>query len=319
MKILVYFPFKEEQVAELRRLVGHHGGHSVVHAKDEAEARAQAVDAEVLLGYFPESVTAGAQRLRWIQSFSAGMDKFLYPAVIDRDDVVVTNMAGQYASQGGEHAWSLLLALSRGLLPSVRNQAERTWKGTGDSIELSGGTLGVIGMGGFGMETAKRAAGYDMRVIALDPVRAEPPPGVAEVRPPRAGNLKWLLGAADAVVIACPLTDETYHLIGRHELAAMKPTAYLVCVSRGGIIDEQALVEALRAGTIAGAGLDVVESEPLAPSSPLWDVPNLILTPHRAGASQHRPRRTFEFFRDNLARYLQGQPLLNVVDKRRGY
>jgi phosphoglycerate dehydrogenase-like enzyme len=150
-------------------------------------------------------------------------------------------------------------------------------------------------------------------------VRLEPPAGVEEVRSPTSTNLHWLLAAADAVIVGCPLTADTRHMIGADELAAMKETAYLICVSRGGIIVEDALADALGSGGIAGAGLDVVETEPLGADSPLWDAPNLILTPHRAGASQHRPRKTFEFFRDNLGRYLRGEPLVNVVDKRRGF
>jgi len=128
-----------------------------------------------------------------------------------------------------------------------------------------------------------------------------------------------LLRRSDAAMIGCPLIPETYHLIGPAELACMKPSAYLINVTRGGIIDEPALASALREGRLAGAGLDVCEQEPLPPDSPLWEAPNLILTPHQAGASQHRPRKTFEFFRDNLRRYLSGQPLLNVVDKKRGF
>ena len=319
MKILIHFPFNAEQVTALTELARGLGDHEVVHAEDEATAGALAPGAQVILGYFPEPVTSVAPDLRWVQSFSAGMDKFLYPSIIAREEVVVSNMAGLYAPQGGEHAWALLLGLSRGVLAAARSIAQKTWGGAGDMIELTGGTLGLIGLGGFGIETAKRSAGYDMRVIALDPVRLEAPPGVEEVRPPSPGNLLWLLSAADAVVISCPLTPQTHHLIGAEQLAAMKPTAYLVCVSRGGIIDEEALDEALRSGTIAGAGLDVCETEPLPQGSPLWTAPNLILTPHRAGASQHRSRKTFEFFRDNLERYLKGDPVLNIVDKARGY
>ena len=132
-------------------------------------------------------------------------------------------------------------------------------------------------------------------------------------------NLHDLLRRSDVVMMACPLTKETYHLIGAPELALMKPSAYLINVTRGGIIDEPALVEALKAGQIAGAGLDVTEKEPLAADSPLWDAPNLILTPHRAGASQHRPRKVFEFFLQNMQRYINGERPVNVIDKQRGF
>ena len=318
MRILVCFDFTGDQIDELVQLARRHGDHEVVVAENESAAEDLASTAEVLLGLFPESVVAAAPGLRWVQSHSAGMDGFLHPAVVGREEVVVTNMAGLYAPQGGEHAWALLLALTRGLLPSARGMAERQWRG-GKTFELTGGTLGLIGLGGFGLETAKRASGYDMTLLALDPVRLAPPEGVEEVRPPTRENLMWLLAESDAVMVCCPLTDETRHMIGPGELAAMKPSAYLVCVSRGGIIDESALAEALRSQRLAGAGLDVCEVEPLPAESPLWDAPNLILTPHCAGTSQHRPRKTFEFFRDNLGRYLRGEPLVNVVDKHKGY
>jgi phosphoglycerate dehydrogenase-like enzyme len=186
-------------------------------------------------------------------------------------------------------------------------------------VELQGGTLGIIGMGGFGCEIARRAAGYDMTVLALDPVRSDPPEGVVELRPPTREALLDLLARSDAVMVACPRTAETTNLIGAAELEAMKPTAFLVCVTRGGIVDEPALVEALRQGKLAGAGLDVFECEPLPPESPLWDLENVILTTHVAGASQHRPQRVYDLFRENLRRYVAGEPLLNVVDKRRGF
>jgi phosphoglycerate dehydrogenase-like enzyme len=318
MQILVYYPFTSEQLDAFSDLAAQRGGHTVVYAQDEAEAVKAAPNVEVILGYFPPAVCAAAAKLRWIQSFSAGMDKFLFPEIVQRDEVQISNVAGLYASQGGEHAWALLLALTRQIPLAVHNKDRRQWAGTA-VVEVAGGTLGVIGMGGFGQEIVKRAQGYDMTVIAVDAVRTEKPPTVTELKPSTRENVHDLLRRSDVVMMACPLTSETYHLIGRDELAIMKPSAYLINVTRGGIVDEEALVEALRAGEIAGAGLDVVEREPLAPDSPLWDAPNLILTPHRAGASQHRPRKIFEFFMENLTRYLDGERPLNLIDKRRGF
>ena len=316
MKILVHYDFTEEQVQAMQALAARHGS-QLVGVKDEEAAIAQVADAEALLGQFKPSVCAAAPKLRWIQSYSAGMNNFLFPEIVERD-VVVTNMAGVYAPQGGEHAWAMLLALTRGIDVAVEAKREREWRG-GATVELTGGTLGVIGLGGFGMETVKRAQGYDMTIVGLDPVRTELPPGVAEVKPPTPDNLTRLLERSDVVVVACPLTDDTYHLIGERELEAMKKSAYLICTTRGGIIDETALAAGLTAGEIAGAGLDVCQVEPLPAESPLWTAPNLILTPHRAGASQHRPRKIFEFFCANLERYLKGEELVNVVDKRRGF
>jgi D-2-hydroxyacid dehydrogenase (NADP+) len=318
MNILIHYPFTPEQVESFRALAESLGGHKVHFAKDEAEALAAAPEVEVIMGYFLPSVCAAAPQLRWIQSFSAGMDKFLFPEIIEREEVAISNVAGLYASQGGEHAWGLLLALTRQLPLAIHNKDRRLWKGT-DVVELAGMTLGLVGMGGFGIEMAKRGQGYDLNIIAIDPVRTEAPPYVAELKPSTRENLLDLLRRSDVVMLACPLTKETYHLISKEELAAMKPSAYLINVTRGGIVDEPALVEALEQGQIAGAGLDVTEKEPLPEDSPLWDAPNLILTPHRAGASQHRPRKIFEFFMHNLERYIKGERPLNIVDKRRGF
>lgn len=318
MKILVHYPFEEDQFSALRALGQRLGSHEVACATDDETALANAPGCQVIMGFFKPEVCAATDQLRWVQSFSAGMDKFLFPAIAAREEVAISNMAGLYAPQGGEHAWALLLALTRGIAEAVRSNDQRQWRG-GSTVELTGKTLGIVGMGGFGIEMAKRAAGYDMRVIAIDPMRTEPPPGVDELRTYSRDNLCDLLSRSDVVMLACPLTDETYHLIGRAELAQMKKEAYLINVTRGGIIDEEALVEALQSGQIAGAGLDVVEQEPLTSASPLWDAPNLILTPHRAGASQHRPRKIFEFFCAQLERYLKGEQPLNIVDKQRGF
>lgn len=318
MKILVYYPFTDEQIEEIRDLAARHGEHVVYAVKTEAEAVTAAPEVEVLLGAFPPPVCAAAPKLRWIQTFSAGMDKFLYPAIVERDEVQISNVAGLYASQCAEHAWALLLALTRRLPLAVHHKDAHVWAGE-PVIEVTGMTLGIIGMGGIGMEMVKRGQGYAMTILATDAVRTEAPAGVAELKPSNRENLHDLLRRADVVMTACPLIPETYHLIGREELAIMKPSAYLINVTRGGIVDEDALVEALAAGQIAAAGLDVVEHEPLGADSPLWDAPNLILTPHQAGASQHRPRKIHEFFVANLDRYLAGERPINLIDKRRGF
>ncbi len=318
MKILIHYPFEAEQIEALRGIAQLNGDHELVAAEDDQQAVELAPGSEVMMGHFKPDACAAAPELRWVQSFSAGMDKFLFDAIIERDEVSVSNMAGLYAPQGGEHAWALLLALTRGIAEAVRHNARREWGG-GATVELTGKTLGLIGLGGFGMEMVKRAAGYDMHIIAVDPVRRDRPEGVDELKDTNDANLLDLLERSDVVMLACPRTDETYHLIGSNELKAMKQSAYLINVTRGGIIDEQALFEALRDGEIAGAGLDVVEKEPLDDSSPLWDAPNIIFTPHRAGASQHRPRKVHEFFCRQLERYLKGETPLNLVDKKRGF
>ena len=317
MKILIHYPFAEEDIAGFRGIAAA-GGHEVIHASSEEEALAVAPEIEVILGHFLPSVSAAAPNLRWIQSFSAGMDKFLFPAMAERDAVMLSNMAGMYAPQGAEHAWAFLLCMARGLIPAREQQKQHSWQ-AGSVVEITGMTLGIIGMGGFGLEMVKRAAGYDMTIIAVDAMRTEVPAGVHELKPSSQENIHSLLRRADVVMMACPRTPETYHLISHAELALMKPTAYLINVTRGGIIDEDALVAALQAGQIAGAALDVTEIEPLPAESPLWDAPNLLLTPHRAGASQHRPQVIVRFFQEQLQRYLNGERPRNVIDKRKGY
>src|SRR5262245_24958201 len=273
LTILVFYDFDEAQLAGLREAAP---GAELRHARTAEEAAEMTADAEVLLGYFPPSVVAAARRLRWIQSHSAGMDSFLYPEVIE-SDVVVTNMAGVYAGQGAEHAWALLLALARGIPAFVRGLLRREWW-RGAMIEVLAGTVGVIGLGGFVVEMARRAQGYDMQVLAPHPLRGEKPEYVAELRRPSPEALADLLTRSDAVMIACPKTTATYHLIGAAELRLMKPTAFLINVTRGGIIDEAALAVSLREGWIAGAGLDVFEREPLPSDSPLWDCENCLIT-----------------------------------------
>lgn len=184
---------------------------------------------------------------------------------------------------------------------------------------LKGGTLGIVGLGGFGMGMAEKGAGFGMRVLAVDLVRRDKPDCVAELMPATRENLHDLLRRSDAVMIACPLTKQTRGLIGQEELVAMKESAFLVHVTRGGIVDEEALIEALEGGGIAGAALDVCAEEPLPAESPLWGTTNLIITPHRAAGSQHGRRQVFAFFRENLRRYLHGEPLVNVVDLERGF
>ena len=316
MKILVSFSFTSAQRAELDAVARRHGGHEVIHTDDPAVALAAAAEAEVAMGTITPKLLLAARNLKWAHSFSAGLDKLLTPEVAAQP-FTLTNMAGKYAVQGGEHAWALLLALSRGV---VRAAADRRWERS-NVTSLTGGTLLIIGLGGFGMQTLQRAAGYEMSVLALDPVKSAgpAPEGIAELLPPTRDNLHAFLARADAVAVTCPLLPETYHLIGADELAQMKPAAYLVNVSRGGIIDEPALVAALHAGAIAGAGLDVCEVEPVPDDSPLWSTPNLVVTPHRAGFSQRRPAETLAFAVEQLERYLTGQPLENVTDKRAGF
>ena len=185
-------------------------------------------------------------------------------------------------------------------------------------IEIDGFKIGIVGMGGIGMEMAKRAKGFDMYVMAVDAYRTDKPDTVDELM--GMDQLSNMMSQVDVVMIACPLTEETRGLINKDNLSVMQPTAFFINVARGPIVNEPDLIEILQAGTIAAAGLDVTETEPLQEDSPLWDFHNVIISPHSAGGSQHRMRRITEFFLDNLERYLKGEERLqNIVNKQLGF
>jgi D-3-phosphoglycerate dehydrogenase len=319
MKIVVYSPIIEsrrgvdEELFDMIRQAA--GEHTVVRVGTQEELAAEGAEAEVLYGALREELWPHFPRLRWLQSPSAGVERQLFPALVE-SDVILTNAKGIHAPYCAEHAFALLLGLTRGIHLHARDQiARRSVKRP--LIEIGGWTLGIIGLGGFGVQMAQRGRGFAMHVLGLDPYCAEAPPYVDELLP--ADGLPDLLRRSDVIMTACPHTPQTHHLIDAEALRAMKPTAYLISVTRGGIVDEAALADALREGRIAGAGLDVYEVEPLPEDSPLWELENVILTPHVAGMSQNRPRPTLELFCDNLRRYQEGRALRNVVDKELGF
>lgn len=294
-------------------------GVEIVRAAPSA-ALEQAGDAEVFFGFPSRELLLAAPKLRWIQSPSAGVDYLFRLPELRDSDIILTNARGAHGPSIGEHVFALLLALTRGIPVDLSWQRQHHWghdEAYRTLTEIRGATLGIIGYGSIGRAVARRARGFEMEVLALDshPVLAEP--YVNEVLSPR--NLDDLLRASDVVVVAAPYTPQIHHLLDAAALAKLRPGAHLIVVSRGGIVDEAALVDALRSGRLAGAALDVTEQEPLPPDSPLWEAPNLIITPHVAGASAQKERRVVEIFRDNLIRYLHHEPLRNLVDKERGY
>jgi phosphoglycerate dehydrogenase-like enzyme len=260
-----------------------------------------------------------APALRWVHSPAAGVGSMLFPAM-KLSDVLVTNSRGMNAGAVAEHALMLALALARRLPDAVRAQDARRWI----SNELSGlpmlrgRTLGIVGLGAIGCELARMASALGMVVIGTRRETDAPvPEGVTEALEP--GALPDLLARADVVVLAAPLTEDTRGLIGAHELGLMKPSAWLINVARGKLIREPALVDALAAGVIAAAALDVVEHEPLAPSSPLWGMPNVVITPHVGGFREDYWEAATQLFAENLDRYLKGEQPANLVDKTAGY
>lgn len=229
--------------------------------------------------------------------------------------VVVTCSRGMHAASLSEHAFSLMLALSRRLLDFQHDRATRHWERRQCST-LQGKTLLVVGLGAVGRQVALKGQAFGMRVLGVRR-QAEGVPGVDELFAP--DHLREALARSDWVILCLALTPETRHYIGAGELAVMKPTAFLINVARGEVVDEAALLEALRSGRIAGAGLDVFATEPLPDDSPFWGLPNVVMTPHVGGSMDDYEGRALEIFLGNLGRFLRGEPLENVVDKARGY
>ncbi|HVZ85823.1 MAG TPA: D-2-hydroxyacid dehydrogenase [Polyangia bacterium] len=282
-------------------------------------------EAEVVVaGGLKDDELARAGRLRWLSSVAAGLDEVATPAVVARG-IAVTSASGVHGPNIAEHVMAMILMFTRGMPKLFRAQIGHRWerdvKSRSDGPgELTGQTLLIVGLGRIGEALAVRARPFGVRVLGVkrDPSnRHGVEAGVDELLP--VGALDDALGRADHVCLTVPLTPATHHLMDGRRLARMRPGAFLYNVSRGAVIDEAALVAALRAGRLAGAGLDVFEEEPLPASSPLWDLENVILTPHVAGTTPLYYQRTAALFADNLERFLTGQPLANRFDRARGY
>ena len=314
MKILINTDVTSEQQQQIASVSDDL---SLVLPQNSEEALREIVDTDIVLGGFNGSLFENAKQLKWVQVLSAGVDGLLFPAFVE-SDVILTSAKGFVGPHLADQAWALLLGLLRGIGRSVR---ERTWENRMSirlaTWELSERTLGIVGLGGTGIDVARRAQGFDMRVIAVDPETVEAPSFVHEVW--KMDRFHDLLAASDVVVICAPLTPETDGMFDDTAFEQMKSHALLINVTRGKIVDGPALHRALTSGSIGGAGLDVTPEEPLPTDSPLWDLPNVIITPHVAGGSPIRLDRSVGLFCDNLERLLVGKPLLSVIDKKKGY
>jgi phosphoglycerate dehydrogenase-like enzyme len=285
--------------------------------------------ADVFVGWSlkPEQL-ALAKKLRWIHSPAAAVHALMSPELA-ASPVVVTNARDVHGPVVAEHALALMLALAKRIPSAVRYQDKRTWaqqalwEESPRPRELSGATLALIGFGTIGREVARLAAAFSMRIVVI---REHPEPATRNSKP-ETGNLVQLgpdqldsvLAQADFVVLAAPLTEKTRGIINAARLARMKPDAYLINVARGPLIDDAALVAALRERRIGGAALDVFPQEPLPAGSPYWSLPNVLVTPHSAALTDKLWERHYALLSDNLRRFLSGQPLRNVVDKSAGY
>lgn len=287
----------------------------LVTCADKSELEQCVNDVEILFCMRPPKDTlARASNIKWIMTIGAGVDTVL-PNPGLREECIITNARGIHSRQISEFVLGMILALAIRLPEHIRNQAEAAWRLSSRMI-VADKTVAVIGLGTIGKEIANKASAIGMRVIGTKK-NPEPVPNVEKVY--AAEDLHQALGEADFVVLIAALTPETAAMIGRKELEAMKPDAYLINVARGAMVIEEDLIEALQNQTIAGAALDVFATEPLPPESPLWKLENVIITPHIAGVRPDYLAAASQLFCDNLERYLVGEPLLNLVDREKGY
>jgi phosphoglycerate dehydrogenase-like enzyme len=309
-RIVVPGSLMPARIAELKRLAPDV---EFVPVRSALEAAKEAADADAVLGFCTADIAKAGKRLRWIQVGSAGVENSLPPELVG-GPVVLTNTQRIYGPNVADQALALLLALTRGL----REARPGAWeKPATPPQELNGKTMLVVGLGGIGTQIARRAHGFGMRVMAIDPKDLERPGFVFSLDRP--ARLMELLPRADVVVLACPLTAQTRGLIGPEQLKAMKKSAYFINIARGGLVQTEALVAALKDGRLAGAGLDVTDPEPLPAGHPLWKLPNVVISPHLGGQSPEARERQWRLYRENVRRFVAGEPLLCVVDKAKGY
>lgn len=315
MRIVICYPVEPKHLAQIQ---------AAAPDAEIVDAGQERVDellptADIFIGHAKVPVdwdrVLRAGKLRWIQSSAAGLDHCLVPGVID-SDILVCSASGLFAPQVAEQTFALLFGLLRQLPLFFRAEAKREFIRL-PTDDLRGKTVGIVGMGGNGRMLARMLGCWGVRMLATDYYPVDPPSELETLLP--ADQLDELLGISDIVILTLPLNEQTVGLFDQERIAKMRPGSYLINVARGSIVKEAALVEALASGHLAGAGLDVTEVEPLAPTSLLWDDPKVIITPHVGAQSSRRIDDTTELACFNLKRYLAGQPPMNRVDKRLGF
>ncbi len=291
----------------------------IITADSPGEAMELVEDVDVILGQVGPALVERAKSLKWMQLAQAGADTY-FTDKMRAMDFKLTSDKGLVGNQLAEQAFALLLALSRRVGQAVLDNADSWDKRMvyrPQTFELTGLTMGIVGFGGTGKAIARLAAGFGMKIIAVDVEPVEATPELSEVW--GVDRLDELFRTSDVVASGLPLTDATRGIFGARTFGLMKPTALLINITRGELVDAEALVEAMRAGQIAGAGLDVAPIEPLPPEHPLWTTPNVLMTPHIAGGSQFRTPRLLDRFCRNLVHLRNGEPLEGVIDRTKGY
>jgi phosphoglycerate dehydrogenase-like enzyme len=323
--ICVHHPFDQWNAPDWfpKRLSQEFPQVNVVHLPDYTRVDEEIGDAEIVIAWSirPEQIAA-AKKMRWIHSPAAAVHQLIFPELVN-SDIILTNAREVHGPVVAEHVIALIFALAKKIPGSVRLQEKHVW---GQQIlwdelprvrEVAGATVGLIGLGSIGRAVAKSAKALGMRVIAVREHPEKGSEGADAIYGP--AHIDEVFRQADYVVLAAPVTTSTKAMANAERLALMKPDACLINVGRGPLVDEVALAAALREKRIGGAALDVFPKEPLAVDSPLWDVPNLLITPHTAALTDRLWERHYALFSENLRRYLAGQPLLAGVDKRKGY
>lgn len=331
MKLVIHPAVDPERFEALKAAAP---GSEWVNASDESEAEAAMPGAVALIGKITPSMLARADRLGWVQSFTVSLEHYMFPE-LEAHPCVLTNLRGLFGDVIADQVMGYVICFARNLHTYIRQQAEHRYEPAGGesarvsnltgpglvnamdraTIYLPDAKMGIVGMGAIGCEIARRALAFGMSVRGVDrfPERVQPPDGVENVLD--AGNLAELLAWSDFLVIAAPQTPETTGWFDARTIAQLRPSSYLINIGRGAIVRLDALVDALRNGRLAGAALDVFEIEPLPPSHPLWDLPNVILTPHTAGYSPVIAARHLASIVENVGRFSRSEPLINIVNK----
>ncbi len=333
MKIVIHPPIDDARLARLRAAAGVA---TLRNAADEAEAIRETLDADAFLGKMTPAILASSTRLRWVQSFTASLEHYMFPTLVEHP-CILTNMRGLFSDVIADQVMGYVICFARNLHLYIRNQLERKWEpvgGEGGRVSFAAGpgqvnpidrshrqlsdqTLGIIGLGAIGAEIARRAHAFKMRIVAIDEKRTDCPPEVEWLRSPL--DLPELLSESDYVVIAAPHTPATAGMFGSEQFRQMKQSGYLINIGRGAIVDLSALSSALRNGQLAGAALDVFETEPLPVDHELWTFANVILTPHVAGYSPRIAERHLGVLLENVHRFVNDAELINIVDKHAWY
>lgn len=311
LTILLTGEIDDARLAELKAIAP---GADVTFFTKQADMEAAVESADVVAGQLSAAALARAGKLKWVHSWAAGPNTQLYPEFV-ANPVMLTCSKGNGAIPLAEHTMMLMMMLNRNAYRWIEGHRNKKWDPFFHG-ELNGMTVGILGAGYSGVDLALKAKAFHMRVLGLRR-NTQPTPNFDTMY--SRDQLHEFLGESDFVVVTAPKTPETENMLGEAEFKAMKPTAFYVCFSRGGVANDDALYKAITEGWIAGAGLDAHGVEPLPADSPFWTAPNTIVTPHNGATTQQTKTRGYEIFRDNLRHYVAGEPLINIVDKQLGY